>query len=260
MAKSSCRSHAPAFRSWLCTMKMRSKSPVVLLKLIYFTLLSVLEAQEVHVWPQVTGYLRHDVTLPCQFIQGPENISIVQVQWNLLSLTGEEIKILISDSQHGLNIPNSTLSERVEIAEQSLIIKDVEMRDAGSYICIVTTFPSGSLRGTTQLVVQEQIPLSLEVVSGIAIAVILLVGIMAAVAYFIFIKRRDSLIRHPVDTGGTEMDLARQSVVREKDVVYSDVRRKPSGDVTPSSNDKNTEATYNDVTYAEVVVWGQQPK
>lgn len=46
-----------------------------------------------------------------------------------------------------------------------------------------------------------------------------------------------------------------------QDVVYSDVKLKPSRDVTPSSNDKHTEAAHaDDVTYSEVIVLRQQPK
>ncbi|GLD65309.1 carcinoembryonic antigen-related cell adhesion molecule 5-like protein, partial [Lates japonicus] len=150
----------------LSTMKTCSKSPLMLLKLISITLLPVLEAQRANVKPEVTGYLGHDVTLSCLFIQGPENGSVTQ--------------------------------GRVEIKEQSLIIKDVKMTDAGSYTCTFTTFPSGSFEGRTKLVVKEQKPLSAGMVSAVVIAVILLVVITAAIAYFILIRRRDSSVRHRV--------------------------------------------------------------
>ncbi|XP_044064762.1 uncharacterized protein LOC122881989 isoform X2 [Siniperca chuatsi] len=206
----------------LYTMKTCSKSPLILLKLIYITLLPVLEAQE------VTGYLGHDVTLPCQFIPGPKEANITQ--------------------------------ERVEIAEQSLIIRDVEMRDAGLYTCSIAAFPSGSFAGSTNLVVQEQMPLSSGLVSAIVIAVMLVLTIVAAIAYLI-IRRPDSSVRHRVniDTSGQVMDVARPSViVREEDVVYSHIKLKPSGDATPSSKDKHT-VHAEDVTYSEVIVLCQQP-
>ncbi|XP_035862644.1 nectin-2-like isoform X2 [Sander lucioperca] len=229
-------------------MKICRKSPVILLKLIYITLLPVLEAQEVKVLPEVTGYLGRDVTLPCQFIQAPQGSNITQVQWDLISPEGKEILIIVFNVQFGLNVPES-FKGRVDIAEQSLIIRGVEMRDAGSYTCSIASFPSGSLKGTTNLVVQEQMPLSSAVVSAIVIAGLLLLVIMAAIVYLIFIRRH----RVYIDTCGPVMDVARTSVIlRDEDVVYSDVKLKPSRDATPPSNEKHT--VDDDVTYSEVVV------
>uniref|UniRef100_A0A3Q1BKY9 Ig-like domain-containing protein n=1 Tax=Amphiprion ocellaris TaxID=80972 RepID=A0A3Q1BKY9_AMPOC len=112
-----------------------------------------IEAQKVDVLPEVTGYLQNDVTLSCQFIQGPKDSNITQFQWDLLQPEGEDITLAVSNSQHGVHIPESPLKGRVEIAEQSLIIKKMEMTDAGSYTCRIFTFPSGSFEGTTKLVV-----------------------------------------------------------------------------------------------------------
>lgn len=42
------------------------------------------------------------------------------------------------------------------IQEQSLIIKDVELRDAGLYTCSITTFPSGSFQGVSELIVKGE--------------------------------------------------------------------------------------------------------
>ncbi|XP_078108649.1 nectin-2-like [Sander vitreus] len=235
-------------------MKTCRKSPVILLKLIYITLLPVLEAQEVKVLPEVTGYLGRDVTLPCQFIQAPQGANITQVQWDLISPEGKEILIIVFNVQLGLDVPES-FKGRVDITEQSLIIRGVEMRDAGSYTCSIASFPSGSLKGTTNLVVQEQMLLSSAVVSAIVIAVLLLLVIMAAIVYLIFIRRHDHTVRHRVyiDTCGPVMDVARTSVIlRDEDVVYSDVKLKPSRDATPPSNEKHT--VDDDVTYSEVVV------
>ncbi|XP_050932354.1 carcinoembryonic antigen-related cell adhesion molecule 1 [Lates calcarifer] len=259
----SCRSRAPIHPSLhrLSTMKTCSKSPLMLLKLISITLLPVLEAQQASVKPEVTGYLGHDVTLSCLFIQGPENANITQVQWDLLEPEGKRVTIIVSNSQFGVNIHDSPLKGRVEIKEQSLIIKDVEMADAGLYMCTFTTFPSGSFEGRTKLVVKEQKPLSAGMVSVVVIAVILLVVVTAAIAYFILIRRRDSSVRHRVfiDTGSMVRDVFRPSVlVKDEDVVYTDIKFKPSRDAIPSSEDKQTHTSCADVTYAEVVVGGQQ--
>ncbi|XP_031709412.1 uncharacterized protein LOC116386941 isoform X2 [Anarrhichthys ocellatus] len=233
-------------------METCSKSPFTLLKVIFITLLPVLEAQV-----KVTGYLGHDVTLPCQFIPGP-NDSISQVQWELEQPDGKKINIIVSNSVYGVNVSESFLKERVEIKEQSLIIRDVEMRDAGSYICSIAVFPRGSFEGTTNLHVQEQMQLSSGLVSAIVIVVIVPLVIMAAIVYLIFIRRCDPTVRQRVYIDGPVTDVARPSVlIRDEDVVYSDVKLKRSRHSALSSNEKHTA---DDVTYSEVLILRQQPK
>lgn len=116
----------------------------------YFS--AVLEADQVKAL-SVTEYLGHDVTLPCQFTQEP-NTSITQVQWDLMSPEGNKNRIIVSNPRFGVNISESPLKDRVEIIEQSLIIKNFQISDAGSYICSIAAFPSGSFEGTTKLIVQ----------------------------------------------------------------------------------------------------------
>lgn len=105
----------------------------------------------------MTGYLGHLVTLPCEYIQGPQRDNITQVQWKLLrSEENNETIIIVFNMQFGLSIPESSLKDKFTIEEQSLIIKDVEMRDAGLYTCSITAFPSGSFQGKTKLVVKGE--------------------------------------------------------------------------------------------------------
>ncbi|XP_010768857.1 nectin-2-like isoform X2 [Notothenia coriiceps] len=223
-------------------MKTCSKSPAMLL--IYIILLPVVELK---VQPEVTGYLGEEVTLRCQFIPGPED-QISQFQWELKAPEGDKILIIVSNAISGVNTPETFLKGRVKIADQSLIIEDVEMRDAGSYTCSVTTYPSGAFEETTKLVVKEQKPLSAGTVSAIVIAVMLLLGIVAAIIY-LFIRKSDPKVRHCVYIDGPVMDVSRQSVLkRDEDVVYSDVRLKTSRDAPPDEKH-----TVGDVTYAVVV-------
>ncbi|XP_034553864.1 uncharacterized protein LOC117822978 isoform X2 [Notolabrus celidotus] len=105
---------------------------------------------------------------------------------------------------------------------------------------------------------REKMMLSSGVISAIVISVVLLLVILTAVAYLIFIRRLGSFVRHSViiDTEGPVRDVLRPSVlVREQDVVYADVKYKPSRVAEPSSNDKYAEAVHDDdVTYSQVVV------
>uniref|UniRef100_A0A3Q3F594 Ig-like domain-containing protein n=1 Tax=Labrus bergylta TaxID=56723 RepID=A0A3Q3F594_9LABR len=114
-----------------------------------------LNAGQIKAQPEVTGYVGHDVTLPCPLIKNrAENIS--QVEWKLQQPNCSEISIIVFISREQFTVKDTFLKDRVEISEQSLIIRDVKMRDAGSYTCSLSAFPSGILEGTTTLVVLDQ--------------------------------------------------------------------------------------------------------
>lgn len=222
---------------------------VALLEMIFVTLLPALEAQKLSVLPEVTGYVGQDVTLPCHFIKSPNN-TITQVQWSLRG-EGHDTTIVVSNSHRGVSIPESHLKGRVAITEQSLIIRDVNMEDEGSYTCTISAFPSGSFTDKTILTVREQMPLSSGLVSAVAIAAILLVGIVAAITYFIVIRRCDSSVRHDVFISET---------TNAEDVVYSDVKFNPPRNGTTRKNDEHRKAVNADVTYADVMILGPRPK
>uniref|UniRef100_A0A3B3C8U3 Ig-like domain-containing protein n=1 Tax=Oryzias melastigma TaxID=30732 RepID=A0A3B3C8U3_ORYME len=104
---------------------------------------------------EVTGYVGHDVTLPCSFIPGTKYSNVTQSQWEFLSPDGNKTLIMVSSKDHGECVHESHLKGRVDMEDQLLLIKNVELSDAGSYICTVSTFPLGILDVTTKLDVQD---------------------------------------------------------------------------------------------------------
>ncbi|XP_041843044.1 uncharacterized protein LOC121641147 isoform X2 [Melanotaenia boesemani] len=137
------------------------------------------------------------------------------------------------------------------------------MADAGTYICTLSTFPCGSLEGTTKLLVHEVKPLSAGIVVAIVTAVLLLLAITAAVVYLIYIRRREAAVRLHVliDTSGPVAAATRPSfIVKEKEVVYSDIKPKKPADATRSSKKHRAPEQADDVTYAEVIVLQRKPK
>ncbi|KAM8733905.1 nectin-1-like isoform 2-T3 [Acanthopagrus schlegelii] len=187
--------------SWSCTMKTWSRSALMLLKLMYITLLPVLDSQDVKVPSEVTGYVGHDVTLPCDFIPGQKESKITQVQWVLKPPGGEEIIIIVFSYMLGVSTHETFLKGRVEIKEQSLIIKNVKKEDAGSYTCSIATFPSGSFERSTNLVVQEQTPVWM-LPRMIAVGVfVLIVLTMFTTTYCIIARiRREASVKDSVYT------------------------------------------------------------
>ncbi|CDQ92341.1 unnamed protein product [Oncorhynchus mykiss] len=124
------------------------------LLLVHIGLSSVVLEAQVSVEPQVTGYLGNDVTLRCKLLQG----NLIQAEWQWEISDTEKFTIAVFSPNLGQNISESPLKGRLEFAgastgDSSITIKDVEMTDAGKYICLLTVFPSGSIARTTILTV-----------------------------------------------------------------------------------------------------------
>ncbi|XP_041650403.1 nectin-2-like [Cheilinus undulatus] len=169
-------------------------SCLLLLKM-FITLLPVFEATQIQVLPEVTGYVGHAVTLPCQFIRTHQEVKVTLVEWRLKQQEEEDsTSIVFFLSEEKVFVSDTFLKDRVNISEQSLIIKDVQMRDAGLYTCIISTFPYGSLEGTTRLVVQEptlKVRGQMLLIKLIAFGVfVLIIVTMATTTYCTIIKIR----------------------------------------------------------------------
>ncbi|KAI4811485.1 hypothetical protein KUCAC02_014390 [Chaenocephalus aceratus] len=105
---------------------MTSSRPLLVLLWFIHVTIPVLEAQEVKVEPEVTGYLGEEVTLRCQFIPGPKDDIISQVEWELETPAGDKIFIIVSRGESRGRTPAAF------------------------------SFPSGAFEGTTTLVVKGE--------------------------------------------------------------------------------------------------------
>ncbi|XP_061573927.1 nectin-4-like [Cololabis saira] len=179
---------------WLSTMKTCRRLSQLLLSLICNGLLPVLGTQKGEALPEVTGIIGHDVLLPCYLTHKP-NSHIIQIQWTFLEPDGQKTTVVVLNSEHGHNISESPLKERVQTVNHSLQINKVEKTDAGTYVCTVITFPDGPFEKKIQLVVEEQTKWSVLIISVITTAALLLFLILAVVAYISISRRCDSGVR-----------------------------------------------------------------
>lgn len=221
-------------------------------------LLSVLKAQKIQVYPKVWGYVgQEEVTLPCQE-KDSENVSLVQ--WTFQTPDGDSVKIAVFSVGNGLTSINEKYTDKVYMNKYSLVIKNVDMADAGDYTCTLSAFPSGTLSEKSLLIVNEQMPLSAGGVSAIVITSILLLGIIAATVYFILFRRhscRSSPRNHiTIETQSSARNPSRPSILKREDmraeVVYADVEMQPS-------NQKRVKTADDHVTYAQVKVTRMRP-
>ncbi|XP_070407228.1 uncharacterized protein [Nothobranchius furzeri] len=251
-------------------MKTWTRSFHLFLKLISVTVLPVLQAQKLEFQSEVTGYLGHDVILPCELIQGQNLASLSLVQWNFQQAGKNKTIILVYSPDHGISIRESPLKGRVKISKYSLVINNVSQTDHGAYACEVTIFPGGKFEATIALTVEEETPvewvetraLSAETVSAIVTGSVVLVLILAAVAYFVLIRRSRSARRLQVlvDTSRDQSSILRPSfIVKDQEVVYAPVKPKQQSRDPTFSDEKHKPTVHaDDVTYSSVKVLYQK--
>ncbi|XP_028985572.1 T-cell immunoreceptor with Ig and ITIM domains-like isoform X2 [Betta splendens] len=218
-----------------------------LLTLVCITLLPASEASP------VTGHVGGDVILPCE--KEDPNIKISQVQWDHMNpKSNHSYRILVFNPNLGLNISKSPLRDRVEISGFSLRIKNVTMTDEGTYTCRVTAYPTGVFHRTINLIVRAQSFQPSSAVIHSTVAVVLLVAVLAAIAYLTFIRCGSSVRRCAANPRSAAVDAPRR-----EDVVYSQVKLKtPRGSASPSRH-QHAGAVSQDVTYAGLVFQHQRP-
>ncbi|XP_014866551.1 PREDICTED: T-cell immunoreceptor with Ig and ITIM domains-like [Poecilia mexicana] len=246
---------------------MRTCNRLLAVTLMFITSFPDLKAETF----KVTGYVGEEVILKCQFVPGSKNFTITQLQWEFESTT-----ILVFNPEQGMNIKDSPLKERINLTEQSLKIRDVEMTDSGNYTCSVAAFPSGSHEETIKLVVvtgdpvsepTNQAPMPAGQLCAIIISAVLLLGILTAAAYLTYVRRHKAARRLEVhiDTSNRVASVNRPSYIYKdpvstEEMVYADVRPKRTRN-SGSSLIKipRAAAKTEEVTYAEVRVYHQRP-
>ncbi|XP_036824078.1 mucin-5AC [Oncorhynchus mykiss] len=102
-----------------------------------------------------------NITLPCllEVKEGRKPV-ISQVEWRKKGEL-EDHKLVVFNPSFGETLvwPNVALDvawdkDKEKLMGTSLVLKDVEARDSGRYICDITTYPNGSIRKVTRLKVE----------------------------------------------------------------------------------------------------------
>ncbi|XP_064861076.1 mucin-2 isoform X1 [Oncorhynchus nerka] len=100
-----------------------------------------------------------NITLPCllEVKEGRKPV-ISQVEWRKKGEL-EDHKLVVFNPSFGETLiwPNVALDvawNKDKLMGTSLVLKDVEARDSGRYICDITTYPNGSIRKVTRLRVE----------------------------------------------------------------------------------------------------------
>lgn len=234
----------------------RSQSPGPVLSLTICLLLPVLKADGIQMRPEVRGYVGQiEVILPCEFVPGPDGGVVTQVQWDLKATNSlEEDKMLVV---HAVSSESTFITEgykdKLGLNKYSLVIKNVNLEDAGVYACRLATYPGGAHEGVTSLLISDQMPLSAGAVSAIVISVLLLLGISAASVYFIVLRRCPPSSRNHVTVDTADWDPSRPSFIKRDDVVYADVS------ALQTNSQRHMTSSEDHVTYSDVRVDRTRP-
>ncbi|XP_023820467.1 uncharacterized protein LOC105355966 isoform X2 [Oryzias latipes] len=163
---------------------------------------------------------------------------------------------MVFNKQYGKSVHESHLKGRVDMDGQSLQIKNVAFSDAGSYICIINTFPSGKFESTTKLDVQELKPMPSWYIYVIVSCFLLLLLILSVTAYF-FCRRCDCKRGHEHQQGNARICETDLSAGKEE-VVYAGVKIKKTKKASSSKTKHEDSAHSDNVIYSHVNVFHQQ--
>ncbi|XP_036394531.1 uncharacterized protein LOC118784406 [Megalops cyprinoides] len=214
------------------------------------------KSQRVSVDPEVTAYVGGDVTLHCQFVQGKNETKLIQGEWTREPLVQPSEKplvekIVVFKEGEETNYPESPLKGRVSLIstsvhDASIKIDNVNKTDEGRYTCTYSTYPSGSMEGTTTLITQVSNPRS-PLVPVVVLAILLVIILIGAAAYFIVRKRRSRPKINAVVHRRNTNQPPRTAETEGEDITYADIRH-----VTPASRGAafpNTGSEYTEVRH-----------
>ncbi|KAM9299128.1 nectin-1 [Gastrophryne carolinensis] len=113
-------------------------------------------SQVVNVNATVSGYVGTDVILHCSFINLQPNVKITQVTWQK-SMNGSKQNVAIFNPSMGESVlppyKDRVMFQRPSIYDGTIQIKQLQLRDEGTYICEFATFPTGNRESQLNLTV-----------------------------------------------------------------------------------------------------------
>lgn len=94
-----------------------------------------------------------DITLPCP-VESNSSIHIIMIEWSKKRNGKEKLALYSSRFGEKRFSPNVTLTVDSQTMASKLNLHGVTKWDSGIYICSLSTFPLGSIRGETELKVR----------------------------------------------------------------------------------------------------------
>ncbi|KAJ8354773.1 hypothetical protein SKAU_G00223400 [Synaphobranchus kaupii] len=213
-------------------------------------ILTVVVSPSVRVDPELTAYLRGEVTLHCHLIRGDLDVNATQVEWRK---DKGATALAVFHPVFGKSYLKSPLEGRVKfisdsVDDASIIITNVSKTDEGTYTCEYILHLGNEEASTIlTLMADRPWPGSAAEVSGLVTA-LLVVILLAAAVYFIMMKRRQRRDAPTDHSSHSSSNQATRVTGREdEDVNYADIRH-----LRPALASAAASTSEADMVYAEV--------
>ncbi|KAL3971026.1 cytoskeleton-associated protein 5 [Sarotherodon galilaeus] len=138
---------------------------MVLTLLLLASIRQGIQGAELFHYEKMEAVVGQNVSLPCT-VKGPTNIKIVSIEWS--KETNETTKLCVYSQFYGIlliwkNITIQIENNSVDVLGSHLKLSDVKKSDEGIYVCDTATFPDGSKKVKTQLIIKDDIKITCDV-------------------------------------------------------------------------------------------------
>lgn len=121
-----------------------------------------IQGAELFHYEKMEAVVGQNVSLPC-IVKGPTDNKIVSIEWRK-----ENTKLCVYSQSHGIhqfwqNITIQIEKKGTDALGSHLKLSDVKKSDEGIYVCDMATFPDGSKKVETQLIIKDDIKITCDV-------------------------------------------------------------------------------------------------
>lgn len=98
-----------------------------------------------------------NITLPC-LIKNTTDLKLVHTEWSKRGKTNSKLAVYVPGS--GIHLVRPNVAMQIKEHDEDMLmgsylhLQRVDKSDSGVYVCDITTFPMGSLRGETEVKVE----------------------------------------------------------------------------------------------------------
>ncbi|XP_019219105.1 nectin-3-like protein [Oreochromis niloticus] len=135
---------------------------MVLTLLLLASIRQGIQGAELFRYEKMEAVVGQNVSLPC-IVKGPTDNKIVSIEWSK-----ENTKLCVYSQLYGIHLfwKNITIQIENNSADalgSHLKLSDVKKSDEGIYVCDMATFPDGSKKVETQLIIKDDIKITCDV-------------------------------------------------------------------------------------------------
>ncbi|XP_063343746.1 T-cell surface protein tactile [Pelmatolapia mariae] len=135
---------------------------IVFCLLLLASTIQGIQGVELFHYENMEAVVGQNVSIPCT-LKGSTDIKIVSIEWRK-----ENTKLCVYSQFYGINLVWQNITVQIEknstdVLGSHLKLSDVKKSDEGIYVCDTATFPDGSKKVKTQLIIKDDIKITCDV-------------------------------------------------------------------------------------------------